>query len=79
MVVDDRWTVIGSCNLDPRSLEINLEFVAVIRSAAMAQAVTNICEHELSQSRPVTMAECVRYSLWQRLLDRLAYMLRWWL
>ena len=44
MVVDDRWTVVGSCNLDPRSLEINLEFLAVIRSEAMAQAVTEICE-----------------------------------
>ena len=79
MVIDDRWTVIGSCNLDPRSLEINLEFLAVIRSAEVSQAVTRICDHELSHSRPVTMAECARYSLWQRLLDRLAYALRWWL
>ncbi len=37
MVVDDRWTVVGSCNLDPRSLEINLEFMAVIRSAELAR------------------------------------------
>ena len=31
-VIDELWTIVGSCNLDPRSLEINLEFLAVIRS-----------------------------------------------
>ena len=31
MVIDDLYTVVGSCNLDPRSLYINLEFLAVIR------------------------------------------------
>ena len=36
MVVDDRWSVIGSCNLDARSLRINLEFFAVIQSRALA-------------------------------------------
>ena len=30
MVIDGRWSVIGSCNLDARSLRINLEFFAVI-------------------------------------------------
>ena len=78
-VIDDRLTVVGSCNLDPRSLEINLEFLAVIRSTAMAQAVTRICEEELAESRPVTLAECQQHSFWQRLLDRGAYLLRWWL
>jgi cardiolipin synthase A/B len=78
-VIDDRFTVVGSCNLDPRSLEINLEFLAVIRSAAMAEAVTKICDEELAASRPVTLAECQRHGFWQRLLDRGAYLLRWWL
>ncbi len=31
MVIDGRWSVVGSCNLDARSLRINLEFFAVIR------------------------------------------------
>jgi cardiolipin synthase len=54
MVVDDIMVVVGSCNLDPRSLLFNLEFVAIIRSAAMAQIVTAICNHEIASSRPVT-------------------------
>ncbi len=79
MVVDDRWTVVGSCNLDPRSLEINLEFLAVIRSEAMARAVTEICEREIAQSRRVTAEDVARHGLWQRFLDRCAYLLRRWL
>jgi cardiolipin synthase A/B len=79
VVIDQLWTIVGSCNLDTRSLEINLEFLAVIRSAALAQAVTQICDEELSASHAVTLADCNRHSLWQRLLDRTAYLLRRWL
>ena len=79
VVIDQLWTIVGSCNLDTRSLEINLEFLAVIRSAALAQAVAQICDEELSASHAVTLADCKRHSLWQRLLDRTAYLLRRWL
>ncbi len=79
MVVDDRYTVVGSCNLDPRSLEINLEFLAVIRSKEMAAAAARICDEELAASRRVTIDDVNQHSLWQRLLDRLAYLFRWWL
>ena len=37
MIVDELYTLVGSANLDPRSLYINLEFLAVIRSAEMAR------------------------------------------
>ena len=79
MVVDRKWTVVGSCNLDARSLEINLEFLAVIRSAAFATAVLQICDEELAASHPVTLEDCERHSFFQRILDRGAYLLRRWL
>ena len=79
MVVDGAWSVVGSCNLDPRSLEINLEFVAVIRSVALAELVTQIHRDELAASRRVTTADIARRTIWQRLGDRVAYLLRWWL
>lgn len=79
MVVDDRWTVVGSCNLDSRSLEINLEFVAVIRSRAMAQAMIDICQTEIAESHPVTSEDCARHGFWQRLFDGCAYYFRRWL
>ncbi len=37
MVVDGRWSVIGSCNFDARSLRLNLEFFAAIHSLRLAQ------------------------------------------
>lgn len=76
MVVDNRWSIVGSCNLDPRSLEINYEFLAVVTSATFAREVTKICEHEIEHSRPVTIEDCRRHRWYQRLVDRLAYSLR---
>ncbi len=79
MVVDGRTVVLGSCNLDPRSLWWNLEFNGVIHSAAMAAAVEDICQFEIGNSRRVTGEDDQRRSLWQRWLDRAAYSLRRWL
>jgi cardiolipin synthase len=79
MVIDGQWSVIGSCNLDPRSMRLNLEFLAVIRSAELASAVTAICVHEQRHSRPVNVSDCHRRSRWQRMLDSVAWSLRRWL
>lgn len=79
IVVDGEWSVVGSCNLDPRSLGINLEFVAVIRSSALAEVVTRIHHEELAASRRVTEADVARRTVWQRFVDYIAYLLRWWL
>ncbi|HEX7378146.1 MAG TPA: phospholipase D-like domain-containing protein [Pirellulales bacterium] len=76
MVIDEEWSMIGSCNLDPRSLWYNLEFFAVFRSRAMAHTVRRICRFEMRNSRRVTMADCVGRPWWQRWLDRLAWSLR---
>ncbi len=79
MVIDDAWSVIGSCNLDPRSLRINLEFLAVVHARELAQTLNRVARYELRNSRRVTMADNLRRSWRQRLLDRLAWSLRRWL
>jgi cardiolipin synthase len=79
MVIDDEWSVIGSCNLDPRSLRLNLEFMSVIRSAEMARAIGSICAFEQRHSEPVDLSCCRRRSRWQRLVDRVAWSFRRWL
>jgi cardiolipin synthase len=79
MVVDDAWSVVGSCNLDPRSLELNYEFLAVIRSRPFALELLKICENEIAHSRRVTLDQCNGRTWRQRLVDRLAYSLRAWL
>ena len=79
LVIDDQWSVIGSCNLDPRSLQWNLEFMGVVRSEAMARVLTRICAYELRCSRLVTDEHCRQRSWWQRWRDWLAWTIRGWL
>jgi cardiolipin synthase len=79
LVVDDQWTVLGSSNLDARSLWLHLEFLAVVRSRNLAQAVNAIVEHEIANSKRITLREYLKRGCWQRFLDRLAWSLRWWL
>jgi cardiolipin synthase len=79
MIIDDMYTLVGSANLDPRSLYTNLEFIAVIRSQALARIMHRICRFEISQSERITLPSCRRISRWQRIRNRFAWMLRWWL
>lgn len=79
IVIDGERTVVGSANLDPRSLRTNLEFVAVILSRAMAAAATRFCRHEIAHSHRVRLSEIRSRPWWQRLRDRLAWSLRSWL
>ncbi|MCL2645863.1 MAG: phospholipase D-like domain-containing protein [Phycisphaerales bacterium] len=79
VIVDDTWTIVGSANLDPRSLYINLEFLAVIRSPSLARIMTDICRFEISQSQRITSAHCHRVPWYHRFINSLAWSLRWWL
>ena len=79
MIVDGKWSVIGSCNLDARSLLLNLEFFAVIHAPQLAQALRRICLEDIRNSVRVNAAYCSRRSWWQRLRDRTAWALRKWL
>jgi cardiolipin synthase len=79
MVVDDEWAVLGSSNLDARSLYINLEFLAVIHSRTLARVLNDIVHFEIAHSHRIRWREYRERSWWRRLLNRLAWMLRWWL
>lgn len=76
MVVDSRWSVIGSCNLDPRSLRINLEFIGVLQSPALAEIVRQVCLYEIQHSDRVLLEHWRRRTVWQRLGDRVAWSFR---
>jgi cardiolipin synthase len=76
MVVDSCWSVIGSCNLDPRSLRINLEFLAVIRSSKLAAELEKICTYEREHSRKIVLDEHLKSSWWDRMLYRFAWYFR---
>lgn len=79
MIVDDQWAVVGSSNLDARSLWYHLEFLAVIHSRNLARILNEIIAEEIAYSRRITLTECLQRRWWQRLMDRMAWAARWWL
>lgn len=52
-VVDDDWATVGSSNIDPLSLLLNLEANVVVRDAAFAQALSQRFEEAFALSREV--------------------------
>jgi cardiolipin synthase A/B len=79
MIVDNAWAVVGSCNLDARSLYINFEFLAVIHSRKLARVLTGIVREEIAQSKRITLEQFRERNWRRRLINRLAWSLRWWL
>jgi cardiolipin synthase len=79
MIVDNAWAVVGSCNLDARSLLINFEFLAVIHSRNLARILNRIVGEEIAHSKRITLEAFRERNWWRRLVNRLAWSLRWWL
>jgi cardiolipin synthase len=79
MVIDQQWSMIGSCNLDARSLLSNLEFFAVFHSSPVALALKQVFLEDIRHSVRINIAHLRNRSWWQRLRDRTAWSLRRWL
>ena len=75
IVVDDRWAVIGSANLDERSMELNEENVVGIADPHYAGAIAEGMEADFARSREVKLEEWRRRPVWQRALETLAKVL----
>jgi cardiolipin synthase A/B len=57
MVVDRSWSLIGSANLDPRSLRLNFELDLEVYDREFAALLEKRCAAALSLSREITLAE----------------------
>jgi cardiolipin synthase A/B len=75
VVVDDTWSVVGSANMDERSMELNEENIVGIADGPFAEAVARGVEEDLTRAREVTLDEWRRRSVWQRGLERCAKVL----
>lgn len=72
VVVDDCWSVIGSANLDERSMELNEENVAGIADEEFARAIAAGLVSDFGRSREVTLEDWRRRPIWQRAFEALA-------
>lgn len=76
VIVDSRCCMVGSCNIDPRSLWINLEFFAVLRSRELGEALERFAEQQFAESEQITLEKATQRPWWQRFVDVLAYLFR---
>jgi cardiolipin synthase A/B len=72
MVVDRSWSLIGSGNLDPRSLRLNFEFNLEIYDLHFARTLEQRCTSALANAREITLEEMDGRSLPVKVRDATA-------
>ncbi len=71
-MVDDIWTLIGSANLDARSLRLNFELNLSVFDSSLAAHVRHHFEAALAASREMTLEELEQCSMPIKLRDNFA-------
>jgi cardiolipin synthase len=69
-LVDDCWAIVGSANLDERSMEINEENVLGIAEPAFARAMEEGILADFERSREILLEEWQKRSLLRRGMER---------
>jgi len=79
IVVDGKWAMLGTANLDYRSLFVNYELNLVTRNAELAAALEQQSLKDLKKSERIQSARWNRRGLPTRLTETVAWMARRWL
>ncbi|MBO9514108.1 MAG: cardiolipin synthase ClsB [Variovorax sp.] len=79
-LADDQWSTVGSSNLDPLSLSLNLEANVVVRGREFNQALWEKLHHLMQNScRQVQAADLGEWSLWRLVRSFFVFhLLRWY-
>jgi cardiolipin synthase len=72
IVIDDRVALIGSANLDPRSLRLNFEFNLEVYGEDCVKDLLRYYEDAMKESEPITLETLDARPLWEKLRDALA-------
>jgi cardiolipin synthase len=72
LVVDGEFTLIGTANIDERSLNLNYETSAAVYSATFADAMKNIIHEDINCSQEILLSEWRQRPARRRLLENLA-------
>lgn len=72
MVVDKSWSLIGSANLDPRSLRLNFELNLEVYDLAFGRLMEERCQEAVALSREITLVEVDSRSTPVKLRDGVA-------
>jgi cardiolipin synthase len=69
-VVDGAWSVVGSANLDERSMELNEENVLGIADQAFAESIEKGLTADFKLSREILLEEWRKRSIFRRCMER---------
>jgi len=75
IVADDAWSVVGSANMDERSMELNEENLIGVADEGLARAITEGNERDFARSREVNLESWRKRPPWQRGLEAVAKVL----
>jgi cardiolipin synthase A/B len=71
-VADNVWSIIGSANLDNRSLSLNHESVIGIKDTALANELKKVFENDLANTKEITLEEWESRSVFKRIPEILS-------
>jgi cardiolipin synthase A/B len=71
VIVDGKWSIVGSANMDIRSKELNMENVLGILDAGFAGELEAAFRKDLEKSKEIKLEEWRRRGVVQRVLERI--------
>lgn len=74
LVIDDRWSYVGSSNLDPRSLRLNFEVDIEVIDEGFAGAVSERINEALENARQVKLEELRARPFLLRLFEKILWL-----
>ena len=72
VVVDGLWSIVGSANMDERSMELNEENVLAIRDAGLARSIEDGLRDDFERSKEFELERWCRRPLYRRVLERVS-------
>jgi cardiolipin synthase len=69
LVVDRRWSLVGSANLDPRSFRLNFEFDLEVYNHELAEELVFYAENLMESSEKLTVEGLMSRSVARRILE----------
>jgi cardiolipin synthase A/B len=73
VLIDNQLSLVGTVNLDMRSLWLNFEITTVIDDGQFAKSLSILLEQYLLKSDKVDITEWNKRPIWQRIVERLFY------
>lgn len=70
VVIDGKWSIVGSANMDIRSKELNLENVLGILDTDFARTLENAFDDDARRAVEVRLLEWRQRPLWERIKER---------